>query len=1282
MPLGKRPRKVIQIVILCLFGILAAFFSVPLWFKWVFPLLARAEHLHYARYERLGYGRFALYDVTLAAGSARFSAKRVQGLTPGNWLWHSLGSSNNNTHLFLFVSDWRYEHLPSRATSLNRTVKTEWNRLQAQKQQLERWLPQAVFTNGAIHLSKTEIVIPSLRWSRGELTATGSVSNFISAATLRADLRRGPPYRATLNLEPLQLTCNTELRANAQGVQLQSTGFWWSNRVQFDADFAGASLLPRTASLKAESFRVPAGELRLPAYQDVTGSLRARWEVGVFALDLSARAQPLSNQTNLPPVNVQLHARGDTNAVTVETATVGSPWFHAELSREVQISFRGPLLKEPASFKMDADLQGQPWLPLDGRLNGRADLHPGTGKFPTADFHLSGSEVGSASVRARDFAAEGQLLWPSIILSNANTSFDDGSKAALSGTVDLRTRTVHDGHFSFQGPLLRRWLPSGYWYRQLSISGTVEGPLNNPGHAGEAMIGNLETPWLQPLNGQVMWRGQRLAIEHATIEGATSDARFDIEGALRVRTNGLAAELASLSIQTNGLPLLALAQPCTLAFSRTRAGPESQSQPRTATAARSHWQLQITPLWLKGLAGEIRAQAAVQWPQSGMLSLNIQGLTSAMLSRVSKRSLPELEIRKVDSALEWSNGPARLSLALFAKGRLPEDSTFATPLNPAGSLTGAVTNAPTIHAATNSQVHRLLAGSFTVELAVAADQERTTVSNLVITSQGSRLAQASGYLPLTFDPTTTLVELNERGSLQFTVRTATEGRLWDAVADWTGLRLRKPQVALDVSGSWRAPKGALNCQVAQVQLMKPRERMPTLEDLQLHLELDNDQARLTNSHLRVQGQPVRFSAELPLDDRFWADVKQKRVPDLEKTAARIQADKASLAAFEPLFPKLLAPQGEVSLKLTLAPGGKLGGQLAIQHARTHPLGAAGPLRDINISMLLVTNTLDVENASAELSSAAINLSGEADLRSLDWLHGSLPPFQFVIQGTNVPLARQPEYVVRSDLLLAVTRTNGAAPLITGVLRLHDSFYLSELHALVPGSVEAPRARPPYFSIEDPLLADWRMAVEVQGDRFLKVRSPLFNGEISSALKLQGTLKDPIVLGDLKIDSGVVRFPFGSLAVQQGLVNLTSQDPYHPQLSVMAASKQFGYDIRMQVTGPVDSPVIQFTSNPPLSSEQILLMVTAGEMPQGNFNLTPQQRAQTVALFFGRDVLAKLGFGDQTQQRLTIRSGEEISEQGRPTYHVEYKLTDRWSLEGEYDRFGDYNAGFKWRVYSK
>jgi translocation and assembly module TamB len=248
--------------------------------------------------------------------------------------------------------------------------------------------------------------------------------------------------------------------------------------------------------------------------------------------------------------------------------------------------------------------------------------------------------------------------------------------------------------------------------------------------------------------------------------------------------------------------------------------------------------------------------------------------------------------------------------------------------------------------------------------------------------------------------------------------------------------------------------------------------------------------------------------------------------------------------------------------------------------------------------------------------------------------------------------------------------------------LHDSYYLSDLAALVPGRAASPARRPPYFSVEDPGLADWRLAVRVTGENALKVRSTLFNGLVSPNLRLQGTLKEPVALGDVRVESGMVRFPFANLDVQQGLVTLGSEDPYRPRLLVKAGSKQYGYEVRMEVSGPADDPVIQFTSTPSLSSEQLVLMVTAGELPRGSYTLNPEQRAETMALFLGKDMLAKLGFGDSSKERLSFSSGKDISEEGKPTYNLEYKLTDRWSLVGEYDRFNAFNAGVKWKVYSR
>jgi translocation and assembly module TamB len=199
---------------------------------------------------------------------------------------------------------------------------------------------------------------------------------------------------------------------------------------------------------------------------------------------------------------------------------------------------------------------------------------------------------------------------------------------------------------------------------------------------------------------------------------------------------------------------------------------------------------------------------------------------------------------------------------------------------------------------------------------------------------------------------------------------------------------------------------------------------------------------------------------------------------------------------------------------------------------------------------------------------------------------------------------------------------------------------------------------------------------------MKVRSPFFQGEVSSDFKVTGTLREPLALGDARINSGFIQFPFANLEVKQGLVTLASENPYLPTVFVTAGARAFGYELKMQVNGPADVPAIEFSSTPPLTSEEIVLMLTAGQLPRHELTFSTQQKAGTLALFLGKSLWAKFGSDEPGAERLTVRSGEDISDQGRQTYAVEYRLSKNWSLVGEYDRFSALNAGFKWRLYSR
>ena len=292
----------------------------------------------------------------------------------------------------------------------------------------------------------------------------------------------------------------------------------------------------------------------------------------------------------------------------------------------------------------------------------------------------------------------------------------------------------------------------------------------------------------------------------------------------------------------------------------------------------------------------------------------------------------------------------------------------------------------------------------------------------------------------------------------------------------------------------------------------------------------------------------------------------------------------------------------------------------------------------------------------------------------------LPRFEFSLRGTNVSLVRQPGTIVRSDLDLLISLTNGT-PLLSGTATLRDSAFLQDLRVL-RGKVRQSERRYPFFQIDDPALSAWRLDLRVKGDQFLKTRTPWFRGVASADFHLGGTLGNPVAPGFVRVDSGVAQFPFGFLDVSSGRATVELAAPHQMKLNVAASGSAFDYSITMKVEGSLEEPRVIFSSSPPLNSQQILLMLTAGQIPRDDIHLTSQQKAARIAVYLGKDLLARLGAEPDQADRLTIRSGENVTDQGRLSYSLEYRLTDRWSAVGEYDRFSAVNAGLKWRIYSK
>jgi translocation and assembly module TamB len=203
---------------------------------------------------------------------------------------------------------------------------------------------------------------------------------------------------------------------------------------------------------------------------------------------------------------------------------------------------------------------------------------------------------------------------------------------------------------------------------------------------------------------------------------------------------------------------------------------------------------------------------------------------------------------------------------------------------------------------------------------------------------------------------------------------------------------------------------------------------------------------------------------------------------------------------------------------------------------------------------------------------------------------------------------------------------------------------------------------------------------MSGEEFMRMRTPVFAGLASARFRLGGTLGEPRAIGEVVIEEGHVRMPFASFEVKQGSVRLTEADPYEPTVYLRGTGRRYGYDLTNEIDGKASSPNVAFTSSPALESDQVLLMVMTGAAPKNEVTQSSSQRFASIGVFLGSSLLGSLSADAGDSDRLSVATGEKVSRQGRETYDIEFKLSDRWTLTGGRDEFDEYNAGVKWRVF--
>jgi translocation and assembly module TamB len=407
---------------------------------------------------------------------------------------------------------------------------------------------------------------------------------------------------------------------------------------------------------------------------------------------------------------------------------------------------------------------------------------------------------------------------------------------------------------------------------------------------------------------------------------------------------------------------------------------------------------------------------------------------------------------------------------------------------------------------------------------------------------------------------------------------------------------------------------------------------------------------------------MEVALELSVDDLSWLTTL---LPDLRRLSGSLEAD--LVLGGTPAVPE---PRGRLELR---------GGELRL--ATDLPAFEA-----VEADLEFEGRTVQVRRVVAEMGAAPIEATGSVELTGAD------PLFDLVLKGENVLLARSSGLRARADADLKIVGplselvASGRVGLRNSRLRT-DIDFLSALQGR--GSAPTAQRGLTLFSLREPPLSNMRFDVVLESVEPVQIASNVASGAVRLNLRLTGTGEVPTPQGKIFIDPTRLKLPSGTFLIPSGTITFEEANPFHPRLDLRCEGRRAGYDITLDVSGTVGSPIIEPRSSPPLERQKLLVLVITGRLPPEDLAASGLAATQAVSIYIAKDLLTRWISGDEEPseeslfERFEFVSGSDVSKSGVLTTEATFRMrrgllddNDALYLVAERDVWEDYNMGLR------
>lgn len=336
-----------------------------------------------------------------------------------------------------------------------------------------------------------------------------------------------------------------------------------------------------------------------------------------------------------------------------------------------------------------------------------------------------------------------------------------------------------------------------------------------------------------------------------------------------------------------------------------------------------------------------------------------------------------------------------------------------------------------------------------------------------------------------------------------------------------------------------------------------------------------------------------------------------------------KADLTRLGGFLGLYDQEMSGIAEVALHLEGTPDHPLiTGTIGVENGGYENARSGTLLKDVNVLLIAGTKGLVIERARAS--------DGEEGTALAEgWLEVD-PRRGFPFQ---VDLMFQKSKMVRHDWVTAKGKgqvqlkgsfshavLSGEVQVESGEFRIPERM-APDMPRLDVIELNGPRAAtkviPEQAKKSNPYL-DFDLRVKAPGRFFVRGRG--LESEWKGELRLAGPVNQPLLTGELSVERGRFTFLDRRFTLTDGKITFNGLAHPSPFLDVLATSSAKDITAQLHLIGPVRSPEIKLSSEPPLPSDEVLSRLLFGQSMNRITPLQAIQLAQTLNMMGGRQTL--------------------------------------------------------------